>query len=65
MYLRTKFQVSSIVLTSFRVGGGVGGNFTIRLGLTVYSKKQKIKQPKQKVISKQKPKKLREYYRKR
>ena len=28
VYLRTKFEVSSITLTSFRSGGGGGGNFT-------------------------------------
>ena len=30
VYLRTKFQVSSIIVTSFRQGWGrVGGNFTL------------------------------------
>ena len=37
MYLRTKFQISSIILTHFRQDGGVaggeggGGNFTLPL----------------------------------
>ena len=52
VHLRVKFQDSSIILTSFRQGKGLGRNFTPknellkrlpRLGLTISFKKKNLK----------------------
>ena len=43
VYLQAKFQVSSIILPSFRQGGGGGGNFTP----PPFTSKQTTKKPTQ------------------